>query len=61
MKLLGHFLFLQTCIFRITPGNINDISTMTGIINDLNMHDVETDFVLMDAGYFTDSNIAGRE
>ena len=44
-------------MFRITPGNINDISTITRSINDLNVHDIETDFVLMDAGYFTDDNV----
>lgn len=44
-------------MFRITPGNINDISTITRSINDLNVHDIDTDFVLMDAGYFTDDNV----
>ena len=44
-------------MFRITPGNVNDISTITRSINDLSMHDIDTDFVLMDAGYFTDDNI----
>lgn len=44
-------------MFRITPGNINDISTITRSINDLGMHDIDTDFVLMDAGYFTDDNV----
>lgn len=44
-------------MFRITPGNINDISTITRSINDLSVHDVDTDFVLMDAGYFTDDNV----
>ncbi len=44
-------------MFRITPGNVNDISTITRSINDLNMHDIDTDFVLMDAGYFTDDNV----
>lgn len=44
-------------MFRITPGNINDISTITRSINDLSVHDIDTDFVLMDAGYFTDDNV----
>lgn len=43
-------------MFRIAPGNINDISTITRSINDLNVHEIKTDFVLMDAGYFTDDN-----
>lgn len=44
-------------MFRITAGNINDISTITRSINDLGIHDIDTDFVLMDAGYFTDNNV----
>ena len=44
-------------MFRITPGNINDISTITRSISDLGVHGIATDFVLMDAGYFTDDNI----
>ena len=44
-------------MFRITPGNINDISTITRSISDLSVHDIDTDFVLMDAGYFTDDNV----
>lgn len=44
-------------MFRITPGNINDISTITRSINDLDVHGIDTDFVLMDAGYFTDDNV----
>lgn len=44
-------------MFRIKPGNINDISTITRSINDLSVHDIDTDFVLMDAGYFTDDNV----
>jgi len=36
-------------MFRITPGNIKDISTITRSINDLDVHGIDTDFVLMDA------------
>ena len=43
-------------MFRLTPGNINDISTITRSVNDLYVHEIATDFVLMDAGYFTDDN-----
>ena len=44
-------------MFRILPGNINDVSTIARSINDLSIHDIQTDFVLMDAGYFKDENI----
>ncbi len=44
-------------MFWITPGNINDISTITRSINDLRVHNIDTDFVLMDAEYFTDENV----
>ena len=44
-------------MFRITPGNVNDISTITRSISDLSMHSIAADFVLMDAGYFTDENV----
>ncbi|MDE7185992.1 MAG: transposase [Lachnospiraceae bacterium] len=44
-------------MFRITPGNINDISTITRSISDLGVHDIDTDFVLMDAEYFTEDNV----
>ena len=44
-------------MFRVTPGNINDISTITRSIDDLSMHGIAADFVLMDAGYFSDDNI----
>lgn len=43
-------------LFRLAAGNINDMSTITRSINELSMHDIVTDFVLMDAGYFTDDN-----
>lgn len=44
-------------MFCITPGNINDISTITRSINDLNVHDIDTDFAFMDDGYFTVDNV----
>lgn len=44
-------------MFRITLGNINDISAITRSISDLGVHDIDTDFALMDAGYFTDDNV----
>lgn len=44
-------------MFRITPGNVNDVSTITRTLTDLGVHDVAADFVLLDAGYFTGDNI----
>ena len=44
-------------MFRITPGNVNDVSTITRTMTDLGVHDVAADFVLLDAGYFTGENI----
>lgn len=44
-------------LFRLAAGNINDMSTITHSISELSMHDIVTDFVLMDAGYFTDDNV----
>lgn len=44
-------------LFRITPGNIVDLSTVTRTLNELFMRDMKADFVIMDAGYFTNDNI----
>ena len=44
-------------MFRLTAGNINDMSTITRSVHELSMHGVDTDFVLIDAGYFTEPNI----
>ena len=44
-------------MFRITSGNVNDVSTITRTLTDLGVHDVAADFVLLDAGYFTGDNI----
>lgn len=44
-------------MFRITPGNIVDVSTITYSVQELMMHNVKTDFAIVDAGYFTDENI----
>ena len=44
-------------MFRITPGNVNDVSTITRTLTELGVHDVAADFVLLDAGYFTGDNI----
>lgn len=44
-------------LFRITPGNIVDISTITRTVNEAFLRNLEIDFVSMDAGFFTPSNI----
>lgn len=44
-------------LFRITPGNIVDLSTVTRTLNELFLRDMSADFVIMDAGYYTNDNI----
>lgn len=44
-------------LFRVTPGNIVDLSTVTRTVNELFMRGMAVDFVAMDAGYFTGENI----
>ncbi len=44
-------------MFRLAPGNITDMSSLTRSIQELGMHGVSTDFALLDAGYFTNDNI----
>lgn len=44
-------------LFRITPGNIVDLSTVTRTLNELFLRDMAADFVIMDAGYYTNENI----
>ena len=44
-------------MFRLAPGNITDMSSLTCSIQELGMHGVCTDFALLDAGYFTNDNI----
>ena len=44
-------------LFRITPGNVVDLSTITRTINELFIRDMTVDFVIMDAGYYTNDNI----
>lgn len=44
-------------LFRITPGNIVDLSTVTRTLNELFMRDMTADFVIMDAGYYSNDNI----
>lgn len=44
-------------MFRLVPGNVTDMPMVTRSILALDMHGIETDFVLMNAGYFTNDNI----
>ena len=44
-------------LFRINPGNIVDLSTVTRTLNELFMRDMAADFAILDAGYYTNDNI----
>ena len=44
-------------MFRLTPGNVTDMTCLIRSIQELGMHGVHTDFSLLDAGYFTNDNI----
>ena len=44
-------------LFRINPGNIVDLSTVTRTLNELFLREMTADFVIMDTGYYTNDNI----
>ena len=44
-------------LFRVTPGNVNDMSAFTRTLNALLLREVTPDFIIMDAGYYTNDNI----
>ena len=44
-------------MFRVVPGNIVDINTLTRTILILNEHNVKVDMVLLDAGYYSNDNV----
>lgn len=44
-------------LFRVTPGNIVDVSTIIRTINEAVLRNLKIDFISMDAGYFTPSNV----
>ncbi len=44
-------------LFRINPGNIVDLSTVTRTLNELFLREMTADFGIMDAGYYTNDNI----
>jgi len=43
--------------YRLLPGNITDVTTLQTTISELEAMGVENSLVLMDAGYFSESNI----
>lgn len=43
--------------FRYVQGNIIDISTMITTVNELKQYDINIDYAIMDAGYFSEDNI----
>lgn len=43
--------------YRYLPGNILDVSTLQQTISELSLLGVKSNFVLIDAGYFSESNI----
>lgn len=44
-------------LYRLTPGNIIDTSTLTRTIMTLEEYDVKSDMALLDAGYYSNSNV----
>ena len=44
-------------LFRLVPGNVVDMSTLTRAVMELGQHGIPTDYVLIDAGYFSDPNV----
>lgn len=44
-------------LFRMTPGNIVDMTTVTRTVNELLMRDMSVDLAILDAGYFTNDNV----
>lgn len=45
--------------FRYLPGNIVDVSSLTTTVEELKKYSIETSFVLLDAGFFSEDNIKG--
>ena len=43
-------------IYRLAPGNIVDVSTLTRTVITLSIYGVRTDMAILDAGYYSDSN-----
>ena len=43
--------------FRILPGNIVDVSALKNTLEELKKYDVESNFICLDAGFFSEDNI----
>lgn len=43
--------------FRYVQGNIIDVSTMITTVNELKQYDINIDYAIMDAGYFSEDNV----
>jgi transposase len=43
-------------IYRLAPGNVVDVSTLTRTVITLSIYGVKTDMAILDAGYYSDSN-----
>ena len=44
-------------LYRLSPGNVNDVSILSRTIATLEEYDVNTDVALLDAGYYTNENV----
>ena len=44
-------------LYRLAPGNVVDVSTLTRTVITLSMYGVNTDMAILDAGYYSDENI----
>lgn len=44
-------------LFRVNPGNIVDMSTITRTMNELYIRGMSADFAIMDAGFYTNDNV----
>jgi transposase len=43
--------------FRYMPGNIVDVSTLSNTIAELKQFGIDTDFAIVDAGYYSENNV----
>ena len=43
--------------YRLAPGNIVDVSTLTRTVITLSLYGVKTDMAILDAGYYSDANV----
>jgi transposase len=43
--------------YRLIAGNIIDVSTLKKILDDLKLYDIDVNFAILDAGYYSEDNI----